>query len=144
LRYAIADLLEVATGVTFARLVRRSFPQLGHRLYPFARGRRGEPLHQPSKSSTGAPFHRQNPERMPNLRLIDVGEATGDLRREYDAALTRAGKVFNIVKAMCLRPAVLRRSMDLYKEIMFGPSELSRAERELLAVVVSRANDCHY
>ena len=81
---------------------------------------------------------------MPNLRLIDVGEATGDLKREYDAAMARAGKVFNIVKAMCLRPAVLRRSMDLYKEIMFGPSELSRAERELLAVVVSRANDCHY
>ena len=81
---------------------------------------------------------------MPNLRLIDVGEATGDLKREYDAALRRAGKVFNIVKAMCLRPAVLRRSMDLYKEIMFGPSELSRAERELLAVVVSRANDCYY
>lgn len=81
---------------------------------------------------------------MPNLRLIDVGEATGDLKREYDDAVRRAGKVFNIVKAMCLRPAVLRRSMDLYKEIMFGPSELSRAERELLAVVVSRANDCHY
>jgi uncharacterized peroxidase-related enzyme len=81
---------------------------------------------------------------MPHLRLIDVGEATGDLKREYDAAMARAGKVFNIVKAMCLRPAVLRRSMDLYKEIMFGRSELSRAERELLAVVVSRANDCHY
>jgi uncharacterized peroxidase-related enzyme len=81
---------------------------------------------------------------MPHLRLIDVREATGDLKREYDAAMARAGKVFNIVKAMCLRPAVLRRSMDLYKEIMFGRSELSRAERELLAVVVSRANDCHY
>jgi uncharacterized peroxidase-related enzyme len=81
---------------------------------------------------------------MANLRLIDVGEATGDLKREYDEAVRRAGKVFNIVKAMCLRPAVLRRSMDLYKEIMFGPSQLSRAERELLAVVVSRANDCHY
>jgi uncharacterized peroxidase-related enzyme len=81
---------------------------------------------------------------MTHLRLIDVGEATGELKREYDAAMARAGKVFNIVKAMCLRPAVLRRSMDLYKEIMFGRSELSRAERELLAVVVSRANDCHY
>jgi len=81
---------------------------------------------------------------MPHLRLIDMGDATGDLKREYDAAVSRAGQVFNIVKAMCLRPAVLRRSMDLYREIMFGPSELSRAERELLAVVVSRANDCHY
>jgi uncharacterized peroxidase-related enzyme len=81
---------------------------------------------------------------MPHLRLIEVREATGELKREYEAAVDRAGKVFNIVKAMCLRPGVLRRSMDLYREIMFGPSELSRAERELLAVVVSRGNDCHY
>jgi alkylhydroperoxidase family enzyme len=34
--------------------------------------------------------------------------------------------------------------MELYKAIMFGPSELARAERELLAVVVSAANRCHY
>jgi len=59
-------------------------------------------------------------------------------------AVGRTGKVFNIVKAMSLRAGVLRRSIELYKAIMFGPSELSRAERELLAVVVSRANDCHY
>jgi uncharacterized peroxidase-related enzyme len=85
----------------------------------------------------------QNPP-MPYLRQIDVDEATGELKREYDAAIGRAGKVFNIVKAMCLRPSVLRSSMELYKAIMFGSSELSRAERELLAVVVSRANDCHY
>ena len=80
---------------------------------------------------------------MAHLRLIEVDEATGELRRQYDAAVARAGKVFNIVKAMSLRPGVLRRSMQLYREIMFGPSELSRAERELLAVVVSAANDCH-
>jgi uncharacterized peroxidase-related enzyme len=76
--------------------------------------------------------------------LIEVGEATGELKQQYEAAIQRAGKVFNIVKSMCLRPGVLRRSMELYRAIMFGPSELSRAERELLAVVVSRANDCHY
>jgi uncharacterized peroxidase-related enzyme len=81
---------------------------------------------------------------VPHIRLIDEHEAVGALANEYGAATKRAGKVFNIVKAMCHNPAVLRRSMDLYKAIMFGPSELSRAERELLAVVVSRANDCHY
>ena len=52
--------------------------------------------------------------------------------------------MFNIVKAMCLNPVVLNRSMELYKAIMFGPSKLSRIERELLATVVSTANDCHY
>ena len=81
---------------------------------------------------------------MAHLRLIDVEEATGLLKEEYDAAVGRAGKVFNIVKSMSLRPGVLKRSMDLYKEIMFGRSGLSRQERELLAVVVSRQNDCHY
>jgi alkylhydroperoxidase family enzyme len=81
---------------------------------------------------------------VPHLRLIDEHEASGELRREYEAALARAGKVFNIVKSMSLNPRVLGASMELYKAIMFGPSELSRADRELLAVVVSCANDCHY
>ena len=81
---------------------------------------------------------------MAHLRLTDVDAATGRLREEYDAAVGRAGKVFNIVKAMSLSPDVLHRSMELYKGIMFGPSGLSRQERELLAVVVSRQNDCHY
>jgi len=85
----------------------------------------------------------QNPP-VPHLRLIDVNDATGELRLEYDAAMARAGKVFNIVKGMSLAPRVLARSIELYREIMFGDSELSRMDRELLATVVSKANDCHY
>jgi alkylhydroperoxidase family enzyme len=81
---------------------------------------------------------------VPHLRLIDEDEATGELKIQFDAALGRAGKVFNIVKSMSLNPGVLGASMGLYKAIMFGPSELSRPERELLALVVSCANDCHY
>jgi len=81
---------------------------------------------------------------VPHLRLIEVDEATGELKLEYDAAIGRAGKVFNIVKAMSLSPSVLARSIELYREIMFGDSELSRTDRELLATVVSKANDCHY
>jgi uncharacterized peroxidase-related enzyme len=81
---------------------------------------------------------------VPHIRLIGEDEATGELADEYAAARGRAGKVFNIVKAMSLRPQVLRAAMGLYRDVMFGRSELSRADRELLAVVVSRANDCHY
>jgi alkylhydroperoxidase family enzyme len=79
-----------------------------------------------------------------HIRLTGPDEATGLLAAEYDAAIGRAGKVFNIVKAMSLRPEVLHASMEMYKAIMFGPSHLSRAERELLATVTSSANDCHY
>jgi uncharacterized peroxidase-related enzyme len=78
------------------------------------------------------------------LRLVEVGEATGVAREEYEAALERAGKVFNVVKSMSLSPEPLRASMRLYRAIMFGESELTREQRELLAVVVSTANDCHY
>jgi uncharacterized peroxidase-related enzyme len=81
---------------------------------------------------------------MPHIDLIEPDDATGLLKEEYDAAVARAGKVFNIVKAMSLRPEVLRASMEMYRAIMFGPSGLTRAERELLATVTSRQNDCHY
>jgi alkylhydroperoxidase family enzyme len=81
---------------------------------------------------------------MPHIRLIDEDEATGLLGQEYSAAMGRAGKVFNIVKSMSLNPSVLKRSMGLYKAIMFGPSGLTRQERELLATVVSATNECYY
>ncbi len=81
---------------------------------------------------------------MAHLRLVEEEEATGLLAEQYAGARARAGKVFNIVKAMSLSPGTLRASMGLYREIMFGPSELSRADRELLATLVSTANGCHY
>ena len=81
---------------------------------------------------------------MPYISLIEEHEAEGQLREDYEAAVERAGKVFNILKAMSLRPGVLRASMDLYREIMFGESGLSRKERELLATVASAEQSCHY
>jgi uncharacterized peroxidase-related enzyme len=45
---------------------------------------------------------------------------------------------------MSFRPAVLRRFLELNREINFGPSRLSRLDRELLAVVVSATNRCRY
>jgi len=80
----------------------------------------------------------------PYIELVDEAEAEGLLKEEYDAAVERAGKVFNIVKAMSLRPRVLRASIELYQEIMFGESGLSRQERELLATVASAEQDCYY
>lgn len=78
------------------------------------------------------------------IRLIEPDDATDPLAAEYEAAVRRAGKVYNIVKSMSLRPGVLRRSLELYRAIMFGPSGLTRQERELLATVVSAVNECHY
>jgi alkylhydroperoxidase family enzyme len=81
---------------------------------------------------------------VPHIRLIDVDEADGLLKDEYDAAVDRAGKVFAILKAMSRNPRVLRASIELYREIMFGESGLSRRERELLATVTSSEQSCYY
>jgi len=79
-----------------------------------------------------------------HIRLIDPEDADGALAEEYAAAVERAGKVYNIVRSMSLNPAVLTASMEMYKAIMFGPPSLTRQDRELLATVVSAANECYY
>ena len=78
------------------------------------------------------------------ITLASISQATGLLRAEYDAALARAGRVGQIIKVKSLNPPALKHSTALYATLMHGPSPLSRAQRELIAVVVSKANDCHY
>ena len=78
------------------------------------------------------------------IPTVPPEEADGLLRRLYDQAMRRAGRVFQIVEVMSLNPPVLRASMALYQAACLGPSPLTRAQREALAVVTSRANACHY
>jgi uncharacterized peroxidase-related enzyme len=78
------------------------------------------------------------------IETIKPEEASGELRAEYQRAVARAGKVFNILRVQGLNAAVLRASTDLYLAAMHGPSGLTRAEREMLATVVSWANHCFY
>ncbi len=81
---------------------------------------------------------------MAHVHVTPYDEATGVTKEEYDAAIGRAGRVWNIVSVQSQLPEVLRESMRLYREIMFGPSPLSRAQRELLAAVTSSANSTRY
>lgn len=81
---------------------------------------------------------------MSYIDQVSDDEATGDAKRELELARKRAGRVWNIVRIMTPNPAVLRASMQLYKAVMYGESPLSRAQREMLAVVVSKHNACVY
>ena len=78
------------------------------------------------------------------IRTVAPADATGRLKKTYDAAIARAGRVFGILRTMSLDPAVLDSSMAIYLRVMFAPAGLSRSQREMLATVVSRVNDCHY
>ena len=78
------------------------------------------------------------------IRTVSDDEATGTLKVLFEAARKRAGRVFNLVRVMSPNPQTLRASIAIYQAIMFGESPLSRALRELLAVVVSKTNRCEY
>ena len=78
------------------------------------------------------------------IRMVEPAEAEGLLKSEYQQGLRRAGKVFNILKLQSLNAGTLEACIGLYLATMHAPSELTRAERELLATVVSQVNSCFY
>lgn len=75
---------------------------------------------------------------------IQPSEATGDLKELYDRIGGVRGGVAQIHQAQSLNPKILAAHFELYKALMFQSSPLSRADREAIAVVVSRANSCEY
>ena len=78
------------------------------------------------------------------IKTIDIDQAEGIVKNEYNKGIRRSGRVFNILKIMSQSPAALKESMRLYLAIMFGESKLSRAQREMIATVVSQVNHCKY
>jgi len=57
---------------------------------------------------------------------------------------TAGRRLANVLDSHSLNDAALRAHMGLYRTIMYGPSGLTRIEREAIAVAVSAANGCHY
>ncbi|MCB9898800.1 MAG: carboxymuconolactone decarboxylase family protein [Planctomycetes bacterium] len=81
---------------------------------------------------------------MAYIETIPPDDADGPLAEVYGEAVERAGKVWQILRIQGSNPAVLAAWIGLYRALMFGPSPLTRIEREVTAVVVSRSNDCFY
>ena len=81
---------------------------------------------------------------MAHIRTVSPDDAEGPLAEIYAEAVKRAGRVFNILRLQSLNPAALDASMRMYLALMYGPSPLSRVEREAIAVTVSRVNECFY
>ena len=81
---------------------------------------------------------------MSRIKVIEPEDATGRLLEIYNDIVKKRGKLADVHKIQSLRPESIVTHMDLYLEIMFSKSELTRAEREMMAVVVSVANGCEY
>lgn len=79
------------------------------------------------------------------IKIIDVNEATGRLRKLYDQIKSPDGHIDNILKVHSLRPATLQGHLSLYKAAIHNkPNALSPRERELVGVCVSLLNKCKY
>ncbi len=78
------------------------------------------------------------------IRIVKEEEADGELRRIYERIRGTRGRTSNIFLSQSLNPGALESHLDLYLRIMFGKGTLSRLQREMIAVVVSAANDCEY
>lgn len=78
------------------------------------------------------------------IKMIDENVARGRFKKLVNRISGKSGKIDNILKIHSLNPPSLAGHYDLYKTIMYGRSPLSRAQREMIAVVVSAANECHY
>ena len=54
------------------------------------------------------------------IKVINYEDAVGLLKIEYDTAVKRASKLWNIVKVMSLNANTFQGSMRFYKTSMFG------------------------
>ncbi len=78
------------------------------------------------------------------IQVIDEEVATGSLKELYDESKEKRGKLSNIMRIQSLNPEAMKKHMDLYLTLLFKKTSLSREDRELLAVVVSKENNCKY
>jgi len=81
---------------------------------------------------------------MAYIDVIEHNEADGRLKEIYDDLTQKRGKLAEVHKIQSLNPESIVNHMDLYMTVMFGNSPLRRYQRELIAIVVSAANDCIY
>ena len=81
---------------------------------------------------------------MARIKITQPAEASGKLSDVYSDILEKRGCIAEVHKVMGLNPEATKSHLDFYMAVMFEQSPLSRELREMLAVVVSRANNCVY
>ena len=78
------------------------------------------------------------------IDTINERDANGSLKDQYAKLKDSRNGVDNILKIHSLNPESLDAHVQLYKTIMYGKSPIRRVNREMIAVLVSSINQCHY
>jgi uncharacterized peroxidase-related enzyme len=83
-------------------------------------------------------------ERVAWLPVADETALDEDVVGLFERARERLGFVPNVFRVYAARPEHFRRWRAFFNEVTLGESELTQAEREMIAVVVSAENHCLY
>lgn len=78
------------------------------------------------------------------IQVVPPEQAEGELKDVYERVRKTRGSIANVHAIHSLQPRTMETHIDFYVSVMFGPSGLSRQERETIAVAVSHANKCAY
>jgi alkylhydroperoxidase family enzyme len=78
------------------------------------------------------------------IKMIPEDEAENKLKDWYDKLREPWGGVDNILRVHSIDIPTLKGHYELYSSTMKGSKDLSRKRREMIAVVVSTINRCHY
>ena len=78
------------------------------------------------------------------IETVPAAEADEELTALYAEVRDPDGQLDHILQVHSLHPAGLRAHFELYRAVMRGTPGLRGAEREMIAVVVSGLNECHY
>jgi uncharacterized peroxidase-related enzyme len=78
------------------------------------------------------------------LRVPPAEDVPAEVRPLFDKADEKLGFVPNVLRVYALRPRHLELWNAFYDELMRGESTLTKVQREMIAVVVSTVNRCHY
>ncbi len=82
---------------------------------------------------------------MARIEIIPDGSWAGELGELYPRVVDPAyGRVDHILAVHSLNPRSMAAHLALYESAMAGTASLRKVERELIALVVSLENDCHY
>src|SRR5438477_6922256 len=74
----------------------------------------------------------------------ELGDLPPDIRDRILAVQEKAGFIPNVFLTLAHRPDEFRAFFAYHDALMLKESGLSKAEREMIVVATSGANDCHY
>ena len=84
------------------------------------------------------------PEAVTALDLGPDAEKTPALEAYFAKCMEKLGFVPNVLQAYAFDAKKLQAFIDMVDDLMLADSELTKLEREMIAVAVSAVNHCHY